>query len=145
VPEKVLQDNIKYLEKLETLTISKSNDRDLTKEEKSKIDEWKNEIEEQDKELEDAHSVIVNVKKEIRNIGVNIDATSKRIKLVDNHASKTDSSLQKTNKDLKTMLDNIRSGDKLCIDMILIFICLGLAAVLYNIIKSKMGTHEVTQ
>jgi septal ring factor EnvC (AmiA/AmiB activator) len=135
-----------FIQKLENLTIKNdSYDRDLTNDEISKIEQWKREINQQDRELEDAHDVIVNVKKEIKKIGVNIEATNKRIKLIDNHASKTESNIKKTSNDLRNILNKIRSSDKFCIDLILIFIFMGLTTVLYNMIKSKMETHEATK
>jgi len=61
------------------------------------------------------------------------------VKVLQTHkmASKTDDKLTQTRNKLHELLEKYKSADRFCIDIVLLCICLGLIAVLYNIVKSK--------
>ncbi len=141
IDEKELNDNRTNLEKLEALIDDRNRkavpDRELYQEEKDIMDGWKTEVDRQDKVLEGVGDNIKKLKGEVRQIGNQIDETGKKIKKTAKMADKTEETLKTSNAKLKELLEKVRSGDKICIDIILICICLGLIAVLYNVIKSK--------
>jgi methyl-accepting chemotaxis protein len=147
--EKAANQNKTNLEKLDELLIEKAQgrqapDREMYEEEKQYIDEWGNEIKRQDEMLEGVGHNIKRLKGDVRQIGQQIDETGKNIKKTKKMADKTEETLKTTNAKLKELLNKLRSGDRICIDIILICVCLGLIAVLYNIIKNKISGSETT-
>ena len=52
-------------------------------------------------------------------------------------ADHTEKKLVSTNKKIKDLLEKL-GHDKICIDIVLVLICIGAIAVLYNVIKSKV-------
>lgn len=72
-----------------------------------------------------------------KNINGLQDDVSKKVKEVSKAASGTEQKLESTNKKLKNLLEKL-GHDKICIDIVLVLICLGLIVVLYNVIKSKV-------
>ncbi len=142
VSENKIQDNLNNMEKLENIINNGPSqpDRVLSIEEREKIESWKREVEDQDKELDTVFNIIKDVKKEVKDIGKSIDSVGKKIKLVDKHAEKTDNKLKTTNAQLKALLEKVRSSDKICVDILLICVCLGLCSILYNMLKSKFNT-----
>jgi len=83
------------------------------------------------------------LKQEAKNIAVKQDNIGKGVASVSKEADKTEKKLDKVNKTLKDMLEKI-GHDRICVDIVLICICLGMIAVLYNVIKSNIGTDETT-
>lgn len=55
-----------------------------------------------------------------------------------NQADRTEAELKKSSKQLKEILDRVGGPTNFCVDVVLICICLGLCAVLYNIFKNKI-------
>ena len=117
--------------------------RELYQEEKDKMNEWNEKVENQDKRFDHIGLGVKELAVKSRKIGEQTDQMGKIINDVQNDANKTEKHLETTNAKLKKLLNNLRSGDKICIDIILILICLGLIAVLYNLISSKFG-HSST-
>ena len=60
-----------------------------------------------------------------------------KVKKVDKHTDKTTTSVETQNKKLKDLLEKIRGSDKICVDILLFLVLLGLVAVLYSILKNK--------
>ena len=141
VEEKEIQENKTQMEQLET--ILKKNEggnepeREIYEEEQNKIDEWKREVQEQDEGLNVVGNLVKNLKHEVKNASGDIDDVHNKVKKVDKHADKTTTSVETQNKKLKDLLEKIRGSDKICVDILLFLVLLGLVAVLYSILKNK--------
>lgn len=109
----------------------------MYQEEKEKIDDWKNQIKEQDKQLEDVAVDVKKLKLNAKDIERGIDRVGKNISKTSNMADKTGTSLQKSNKKLKEILEKVGGPTNFCVDVVLVCVCLGLIAVLYNLIKNQ--------
>jgi hypothetical protein len=146
ISNKAIEDNRSHLEKLDSLLSSRVglHKQEISQAEEDKIEEWNREKAAQDIELGQIGDMVKEVKREAKGIGKAIEDTGRKIQQVDKNASKTEQTLKTTNAKLKDLLEKVRSSDKICIDIILICICLGLIAVLYNIIKSKMNATSTT-
>lgn len=153
INEKEMNDNRTHLEKLDALLIERADqqargqgapDRELYQEEKDVMDKWKSEINKQDRVLEGVGNNLKVLKNEVREIGVGIGDIGKNIDKTKKMADKTEVTLKTTNAKLKDLLTKLRSGDKICVDIILLCVCLGLIAVLYNIVKSKFFNKTST-
>jgi len=127
-----------------TSNINKPPDREIYQEEQDKIDEWGNKIKQQDQ-------VVVDVIKDIKTLGAHAkkigeleDELGVKIGQTSKMAAKTDVKLTETRKKLADLLEKYKSADRFCIDLVLICICLGLVAVLYNVIKSKYFSGSTT-
>ena len=125
--EEEIEDNRTNLEKLDEILNKKQNqnyqERELYDEEKEKIEEWKKEQEEQDKDLDEIKDGVKVLKNEV------IKTTTK--------TEKIQKKIETQNMKLKKLLNKIRSSDKICVDLVLFFILIGLIMVLYSIIKRK--------
>lgn len=117
---------------------SREPERDMHDIEKDKIDEWKTEIKKQDDVLLDVGKDIKKLKLNAKEIGKAIDLNEKMIKKTQSHADKTDVELKRSNKQLKEILEKVGGPTNFCVDVVLVCLCLGLCAVLYNIIKSRI-------
>jgi chromosome segregation ATPase len=106
--------------------------------EKDKIDEWKSEIKKQDEILLDVGKDIKKLKINAKEISKSIDLNEKMIKKTQNHADKTDVDMKRSNKQLKDILEKVGGPTNFCVDVVLVCVCLGLCAVLYNIMKSRL-------
>jgi hypothetical protein len=78
------------------------------------------------------------INKDVGIIGGQLININKKINQTINITVKTEQKLKSSNTNLKDLLNKIRKGDKLCVDIILVCVCLGLIAILYNLIKSKI-------
>lgn len=113
-------------------------ERELYQEEKDKMDEWDRRVDVQNKGLAMIHKDIKDLKSDMKVIGTQIDDVGKMTKKTKSSADRTEAKLKSTNERLKNMLEKLRSSDKICVDIILVFVCLGLSVVLYNVIKSQL-------
>ena len=111
--------------------------REIYEEEQNKINEWNEKIEQQNEGLNEIEILIRKIKKEaenackkIKNIGAYVEETT--IKVDDTNIN----TITKT-KRIKDLINKIRKSDKICCDIILILILIGLIMVLYRIIKKK--------
>ena len=111
--------------------------RELFEEEKNKIDEWKGRVQIQDQKLEEIRKALHELKAEAEKAGDAIDEIGKKVKKTDNKMIKTGQKLQTQNERVKDLLYKIRSSDKICCDIVLVLILIGLICVLYSIIKHK--------
>lgn len=141
VTEKEIEDNRTCIEKLDVILKVQSGtnepERELYEEEKNKMEEWERKKEEQDKGLDQIHELVKDIRNEAKLAEKNIEQTGKTVKKVSSHTDKSHTQLESQNKKLKDLLDKFRKGDKICVDIILILVVLGLIAVLYAIIKNK--------
>ena len=144
--EEELIGNKSALEQLENLLEERKNNssnegeddrRDLTEEEKNKIKEWKLEVEEQNKILDEIREGVANIKDEAIKAGEGIQNVGKKVKKLHPKVDKTTKKIKTQNERLKELVTEIRSSDKICCDIILILIILGLVCVLYSVIKHK--------
>jgi SYP7 family syntaxin len=117
----------------------------MYQEEKDKIEEWKKIEADQNDKLKDIHVGVKQMKVHAKEIGKAIDATSKNIDKTTNMADKTEKNIQKSNKQLKEILEKVGGASNFCVDIILICVCLGLIAVLYNLIKNSTSTPSATE
>ena len=69
-----------------------------------------------------------------KEIGKAIDQTAKNIDKTTMMADKTDKNIQKSNAQIKEILEKVGGPSNFCVDIVLICVCLGLCAVLYNLI-----------
>ena len=102
------------------------------------MQEWKEELARQDEDLDEISGVVKELKEQSKLAGENIEKTHKQVKKVTKATVQTTKRVNQQNKKLKDLISKLRSGDKLCVDIILILVGLGLVAVLYNIISSQV-------
>lgn len=143
VKETEMNENIARIEDLELKIMNDNSEtskripmREIYQEEKDKINEWDERERRQNDQLKQIGKGVKDLKNDAREIGREIKNVHKAIDNTKNQADKTNVKLQTTNKKLKETLEKIRGSDKICLDIVLICICLGLAAVLYNLIKN---------
>jgi hypothetical protein len=117
-------------------------EREMYQEEKDKLEEWKRVEAEQNDKLKDIHVGVKQMKVNAKEIGKAIDATAKNIDKTSAMAGKTEKNIEKSNKQLKEILDKVGGASNFCVDIILICVCLGLIAVLYNLIKNSTSSTE---
>ena len=138
--EEEIEDNRTNLEKLDDILNKKNNnyqERELYDEEKDKIEEWKKEEEEQNKDLEEIHDGVKTLKKEVKLAGEGIKKVHEKVKKTTKKTGKIQTKIETQNRKLKELLNKIRTTDKICVDIILFIILLGLICVLYSIIKRR--------
>lgn len=144
IEEKEIQDNRSSIEQLEDIIQKQEGggapqqERELYEEERAKMQEWKEEQERQNEDLEDIHDMVKKLGNEVRTASKNIDKTHSSVKKLTKNVEKSTAKVDSQNKKLKDLIGKLRSGDKLCLDLVLILIALGLIAVLYNVIKRKI-------
>ena len=112
-------------------------ERELTDEEKKKIEEWKMKKNEQDGELEEIRKIIKNMKGVAITIGDNINSVEIKTKDLGGEIHVTNKKIETQNERLKELIKKIRPCEKFCCDIILILIFLGLLCVLYSLIKNR--------
>ena len=140
-PGKDAKKNENTIAQLEVLIQANRPDkewREMTEEEKNVIAGWKSRLKDQEG-LEDA--IIEGLKKlkqGVKEIGLNIEDVGKKMDKLEPKMDKTTANVETVNKKLKTALEKFRSSDKFCVDIVLLLICLGLAVVLYSIIKNNI-------
>ena len=137
-----LQENNQNIENLEDfLKKSKFNDsteqRELFPEEKDKTEEWKIRQKGQDEKLDEIRRGLRGLKIEAEKAGQGIKDVGIKVKRNERHIDKTREKLQTQNERVKEFIEKVRTSDKICCDIILILILLGLICVLYSIIKHK--------
>lgn len=142
IDDKVIEENKSSIEQLEDIIAKEEGkapqqERELYEEEKAKMEEWKEEVRRQDEDLEDIHNVVKQIKEEARMASENIERTNKNVKKLTKSTEQVTKRVNTQNKKLKDLIGKLRAGDKLCMDIILILIALGLVAMLYNLIKSR--------
>ena len=139
--EEEIEDNRTNLEKLDEILNKKQNqnyqEREMYDEEKEKIEEWKKEQEEQDKDLDEIKDGVRVLKNEVKLAGEGIKQVHNKVIKTTKKTVKIQKKIETQNMKLKKLLNKIRSSDKICVDLILFFILLGLIMVLYSIIKRK--------
>ena len=139
--EEEIEDNRTNLEKLDEILNKKQNqnyqEREMYDEEKEKIEEWKKEQEEQDKDLDEIKDGVKVLKNEVKLAGEGIKQVHNKVEKTTKKTERSIIKIETQNMKLKKLLNKIRSSDKICVDLILFFILLGLIMVLYSIIKRK--------
>ena len=119
--------------------------RAIYAEEQNKIDEWGQKIKIQDDVVNDIRKDINQLGREAKIIGEKEDELGVKAKQTSKMADKTELKLTETRNKLHDLLEKYKSADRFCIDIILVCICLGLIAVLYNVVKTKFfGTSTAT-
>ena len=137
-----LQENNQNIENLEDLLKkNKFNDsteqRELFQEEKDKMEEWEIRKKGQDAKFVEIQHGLINLKIEAEKAGQGIKDVGIKVKQNERHIDKTREKLQTQNERVKEFIEKVRTSDKICCDIILILILLGLICVLYSIIKHK--------
>jgi len=113
------------------------NDDDLTAQEQEGLKGFA----EKDKKIDalageiDDQLTILGVK--VDNMSTAIDQTSVQVQINIKEVEKTSTALGITNKKLKELVAAYRSPNKFCLDMVCILLLLGLAAVIYNMVKGQ--------
>jgi chromosome segregation ATPase len=143
IKEEEVQENRTALEKLENILEERKNtgnnypDRELFEEEEEKMNEWKDRIKKQDEQLDYVHQGVKALKYELQQAGEGIDEINRKAKKTHKKMSKTHKKVVTQTQKLKDLVYKLRSSDKVCCDIILIMILLGLIGVLISIIKQK--------
>lgn len=91
----------------------------------------------QDDKLKDIRKGIQAIKIEAEKAGEGLKEIGIKVKQNEVHIDKTGKKLQTQNERVKDFINKIRSSDKICCDIVLILILIGLVCVLYSIIKHK--------
>jgi len=143
IDDQQIQENKDKMEQLEEIIANEEGrtakeERELYEEEKAKMQEWKEELARQDEDLEEIHDVVKQIRDESNLASENIDKTHKKVKQVTKNTVQTTKHVNQENKRLKDLIGKLRGGNKICLDIILILIGLGLIAALYYIIKSRI-------
>jgi methyl-accepting chemotaxis protein len=142
IDEKQIEENKSSIEQLEDIIAKEEGrnpqqERELYEEEKAKMKEWKEEVARQDKDIEEIGDVVKQIKEEAKIASENIKNTNKHVKKLTKNTDQVTKRVSSQNKKLKDLIGKLRSGDRICLDIILILVALGLLAVLYNLIKAK--------
>ncbi len=139
--EEKINDNRNISEQLNDILKKKNNEnykeRELYVEEKEKIEEWKKEEEEQNKDLDEILLSIRKLKGEAQKTTEGIKLLGEGVNNARKNAGVVETKIETQNMKLKKLIKQIRSNDKICFDIILIIIILGLICILYSIIKRK--------
>ena len=91
----------------------------------------------QDDKLKDIRKGIQAMKIEAEKAGEGLKEIGIKVDQNGHHIDKTGKKLQTQNERVKDFINKIRSSDKICCDIVLILILIGLVCVLYSIIKHK--------
>ena len=91
----------------------------------------------QDDKLKEIREGIQRIKIEAEKAGEGLKEIGKKVIQNEDHIDKTGKKLQTQNERVKDFINKIRSSDKICCDIVLILILIGLICVLYSIIKHK--------
>ena len=91
----------------------------------------------QDDKLKDIRKGIQAIKIEAEKAGEGLKEIGIQVAQNGDHIDKTGKKLQTQNERVKDFINKIRSSDKICCDIVLILILIGLVCVLYSIIKHK--------
>ena len=142
IDEKQIEENKSSIEQLEDIIAKEEGrnpqqERELYEEEKAKMKEWKEEVARQDKEIEEIGDIVKQIKEESKIASENIKNTNKHVNKLTKNTDQVTKRVSSQNKKLKDLIGKLRSGDRICLDIILILVALGLLAVLYNLIKAK--------
>lgn len=142
IDERQIEENKSSIEQLEDLIAKEEGrgpqqERELYEEEKAKMQEWKDEVDRQNRDLEEIGEVVKQIKDEAKLASENIENTGKTVKKLTKRTDQVTKKVNTQNKKLKELIGKLRTGDKLCLDIILILVGLGLLAVLYNLIKAR--------
>ena len=139
--EEKINDNRTISEQLNDILKKKNNEnykeRELYVEEKEKIEEWKKEEEEQNKDLDEILLSIRKLKGEAQKTTEGIKLLGEGVNKAGKNAGVVETKIETQNMKLKKLINEIRSNDKICFDIILIIIIFGLICILYSIIKRK--------
>ena len=143
INEEEEQNNNTELQKLEIYLEQRKNnknnyvDRELYDEEKQKMDDWENRIQRQDQGLDEVHQGVKSLKYELALAEEGIDNIQKKMKKTGKKMDKSHKKVTTQTQRIKDLTNKLRSSDKLCCDIILIFILLGLIGVLVAIIRQR--------
>jgi methyl-accepting chemotaxis protein len=148
IDQEELKTNKNKLKELDEILLEKNQrdepteHRELYQEEKDKMNSWNDRVGQQDRKLDNIGIGVKELAVKSKKIGEQTDQMGRVINDVQKDADKVHKNLETTNAKLKKLLNNLRSGDKICIDIILVLICLGLIAVLYNLIQTKFINNK---
>ena len=143
IDDKQIEENKDKMEQLEEIIANEEGrtakeERELYEEEKAKMQEWNDELARQDEDLDEIGDVVKQIKDEAKLAGENIARTHKKVKQVSKNTVQTTKHVNTQNKKLKDLISKLRGGNKICLDIILVLVGLGLIAVLYYLIKSRI-------
>ena len=113
-------------------------EREIYEVEEKAIKEFKQRVKKQDNDLEDIKVGIKEIKNEAIRVRDNIRKVGEGIEGTGKHVDTTNTHIKSQNEKLKDLLNKFRKSDKICCDIILILIIIGLIMVLYRIIKKKV-------
>ena len=143
INEEEEENNNTELQKLEKYLEQRQNnnnnyaDRELYDEERDKMNDWDYRKKKQDAELDVVHQGVKSLKYELEMAEEGIDNIQKKFKKTHKKINKSQTKVITQTQRIKDLTNKLRSSDKLCCDIILIFILLGLIGVLVAIIKQR--------
>ena len=131
-----IQNLEEFLKKSQNLEDS-THERELNEEQKDKMNEWKKREKLQDEKLEVIGRGVGKLKDQAIMAGEGIKEIGKRTKKTGEKIDETENNIKTQNERVKELINKLRSSDKICCDIVLILLLLGLICVLYSIIKHK--------
>ncbi len=142
IDEKQIEENKSSIDQLEDIIAKEEGrgpqqERELYEEEKAKMEEWNEEVKRQDQDIEEIGDIVKQIKVEAKLASENIKNTNKNVNKLTKNTDQVTKRVSSQNKKLKDLIGKLRSGDRICLDIILILVALGLLAILYNLIKAK--------
>ena len=143
VEEEEIEENNRQIQNLEEFLKKSQNledsthDRELNEEQKDKVNEWNNKGKLQDEKLEVIRQGVGKLKDQTIMAGEGIKEIGKRTKKTGEKIDETENNIKTQNERVKELINKLRSSDKICCDIVLILLLLGLICVLYSIIKHK--------
>ena len=141
IEEKQIEENKTSIEQLEDILAKEDGgqpERELYEEEKQAMDEWKEEVKRQDEDIEEIGNIVNDIREQARLASENIDRTNKTVKKLTKSTEQARKNVSSQNTKLKNLVSKLRSGDKICVDIVLILVGLGLVGALYYLIKSRL-------
>jgi chromosome segregation ATPase len=116
---------------------NKYDQRDLTDHEKQALEEFKKNDQELDAILDRVIAGLADLEDKGKHLNQQIDRQNEMLKQTNKKVEKTQLKLRMQNNNLKEVLQKIRSTNKLCCDLCLVFLFLGLIGVIIAILNSK--------
>lgn len=111
--------------------------RDLTEEEKQALQQFKKNDEELDEILERVIAGLADLEDKGAKLNEQINRQNELLKNTNKKVARTELRLRQQNNHLKDVLQKIRSTNKLCCDLCLVILFLGLIGVIIAVLKKK--------
>jgi chromosome segregation ATPase len=116
-------------------SVNTSTDRGLTDEEATALEKFKQKDNQMDELIGEITQGLYTLKDKSEGMGGKLDQQRVAMDELDTEIGKATNQLESSNAKLKKILEAYRSPSKFCMDVVLLLMLLGLAAVIYNMIN----------